>query len=80
MRLLILDSPDKRASGLVVNLVWINHQRGVLHRYLQKDLFGDWTLICSWGSLDRYHGHVQTEIAKRNYWPEYIKWYLYDKK
>ena len=37
---------------------WINLEK---RRYYQadllKDLFGDWTLVCGWGSLETRHGN-----------------------
>jgi hypothetical protein len=45
-----------------MNHVWIHQEKRRYYRaHLQTDLFGDWALIRSWGSLDSHHGQVRTE-------------------
>jgi hypothetical protein len=45
-----------------MNSVWIHQEKRRYYRaHLQRDLFGDWALIRSWGSLDSHHGQVRTE-------------------
>jgi hypothetical protein len=46
-----------------MNRVWINREKRRYYRVVaQLDLFGDWTLVRSWGSLDSHHGQVCTEL------------------
>lgn len=41
---------------------WINTGKRRYYRaLLQPDLFGDWTLMRSWGSLDNARGQVRIE-------------------
>jgi hypothetical protein len=47
---------------IAMNHVWIHQEKRRYYRaHLQPDLFGDWALIRSWGSLDSHHGQVRSE-------------------
>ncbi|MCU7816787.1 MAG: WGR domain-containing protein [Candidatus Thiodiazotropha sp. (ex Rostrolucina anterorostrata)] len=47
-----------------MNRIWVHPDKRRYYRaHLQTDLFGDWTLTRSWGSLDSHHGQVRTELV-----------------
>ncbi|AFL72772.1 WGR domain-containing protein [Thiocystis violascens] len=40
---------------------WIQTEKSLYYQaHLIKDLFGDWTLVSSWGSIDARRGRVRT--------------------
>jgi hypothetical protein len=42
-------------------LVWINPDKRRYYRvHLDRDLFGDWTLIKVWGGIGSNHGRLQS--------------------
>lgn len=47
-----------------MNRVWINPEKRRYYRaHLQADLFGDWKLTRSWGSLDNHLGQIRSELV-----------------
>jgi predicted DNA-binding WGR domain protein len=48
-----------------MNRVWINLEMRRYYRVVaQRDLFGDWTLVRSWGSLDNNRGQMRTMVIE----------------
>jgi hypothetical protein len=46
------------------NRLWLNMEKRRYYRaVVQRDLFGDWTITRSWGSLDSHRGQVRTELV-----------------
>jgi predicted DNA-binding WGR domain protein len=47
-----------------MNKVWINLEKRRYYRaVVQRDLFGDWTITRSWGSLDTNRGQARVELV-----------------
>jgi hypothetical protein len=43
---------------------WIHHEKRRYYGvFLQQDLFGDWTLIKNWGSLDNGRGQLRMDAV-----------------
>lgn len=46
-----------------ISKLWIHpKKRRYYHVAICQDLFGDWVLVKTWGSLDSKRGNIQTEL------------------